>query len=162
MVETSLDCAKKQGQIILYPNRSADWRTVKIFLWSISCFMMTIAFAFAYSGLWMVLPFAGLEILALVLLMYWVALQCRRQQVIRIADHRIVVEKGYESPRQTWQSELFWVRLVISPPPYRGHPRRLYLRNKQNQLEIGEFLNDEDKKRLVADLNGVVNIVHWQ
>lgn len=161
MVEINLDCAKKHGQIILSPNRSADWRTVKLVLWGISSFMMLIGLSFAFLGLWMVLPFAGLEVLALVLLMYWVALQCRRQQVIRIGDHQIVVEKGYESPRQTWQSELFWARLVISPPAYRGHPRRLYLRSKQEQLEIGEFLNDEDKKRLVAELNGVVSIVNW-
>ena len=161
MVEISLDSTKQHGQIIMYPNRSASWQSVKRFLWVISIFAFTIAFTFAFYGLWMVLPFAGLEILALVLLMYWVALQCRRQQVIRFGDHQIIVEKGYETPNQTWTSELFWTRLVIDRPPGYGRPQRLYLRSKQQQLEIGEFLNEEDKKRLVAELRGVVNVVKW-
>jgi uncharacterized membrane protein len=161
MVESNLDSTKSNGRIVIYPNRSVSWRTVKLFLWFVSAFAMLIAGSFAVVGLWLVLPFAGLEILALVLLMYWVALQCRRQQVIRIGDHQIVVEKGYESPRQTWASELFLARLIIDQPPYRGHPQRLYLRGKRKQLEIGEFLNEEDKKKLVAELQGVVNIVKW-
>ena len=161
MVEISLDSTRTHGQIIMCPNRSASWASVKRFLWVISILAFTIAFSFAFFGLWMVLPFAGIEILVLVLLMYWVALQCRRQQVIRIGDHQIVVEKGYEQPVETWQSELFWTRLVIDRPPGRGRPRRLYLRGKQKQLEIGEFLNEEDKKRLVAELRGVVGIINW-
>ena len=68
MVEISLDSTKQHGQIIMYPNRSASWQSVKRFLWVISIFAFTIAFTFAFYGLWMVLPFAGLEILALVLL----------------------------------------------------------------------------------------------
>jgi len=161
MVEISPESTKKHGQIVLCPNRSADWRTVKLFLWVVSVFALSIGLFFACFGLWMVLPFAGLEVLALVGLMYWVALQCRRQQVIRFGDHQIVVEKGYETPTQTWVSELFWTRLVIARPPGLGRPQRLFLRGKQQQLEIGEFLNEEDKKRLVAELRGVVNIVNW-
>jgi len=161
IVEISLDSAKKQGQIVLCPNRSADWRTVKLFLWVVSVFALSIGLFFACFGLWMVLPFAGLEVLVLVAMMYWVALQCRRQQVIRYGDHQIVVEKGYESPEQTWASELFLTRLVIDRSPGFGRPQRLFLRGKQQQLEIGEFLNDEDKKKLVSELRGVVNIVNW-
>ena len=161
MVEISPDSTKKQGRIILCPNRSADWRTVKLFLWVVSVFALSIGLFFASFGLWMVLPFAGLEVVALVGLMYWAALQCRRQQVIRFGDHQIIVEKGYETPRETWASDLFLTRLVIDRPPGFGRPQRLYLRGKQQQLEIGEFLNDEDKKRLVAELRGVVNIVNW-
>jgi len=93
--------------------------------------------------------------------MYWVALQCRRQQVIRFGDHQIVVEKGYETPTQTWASELFLTRLIVARAPGPGRPQRLYLRGKQQQLEIGEFLNEEDKIRLVAELRGVVHIVNW-
>jgi len=161
MVESRLDIAGRQGQIILYPNRSASWKSIKQFLWAISVFAFTIAFSFAFFGLWMVLPFAGLEIFALVGLMYWVALQCRRQEVIRIVDHRIVVEQGYETPKKTWQSDLFMTRLVIDRPTGYGRPRRLFLRGSQQQLEIGQFLNEEDKKLLVAELRGVVGIVNW-
>ena len=159
MVESTLDSTTLQGQIVLCPNRSIRWSTVKLFLWAVSAFAMSIALAFASFGLWMVLPFAGLEVFALVGLMYWVALQTRRQQVIRIGDHRIVVEKGYESPRQTWQSELFWLRLVIDQPSRRNHPQRLILRGREQQLEIGEFLNDDDKKQLVSELRRCLNVI---
>jgi len=161
MVESSLDSAKTHGLIVLYPNRSASWRTIKLFLWFVSVFAMIIGLSFAFVGLWVVLPFAGLEVLALALFMYWVALQTRRQQVIRIGDHQIIVEQGYRSPTKVWESDLFLTRLVINAPPYRGHPQRLYLRGREQQLEIGEFLNEEDKEKLVAELRGAVNIVNW-
>jgi len=160
MVESNLDSTGTQGQIILCSNRSASWRTVKLVLWLVSTFAMIIALSFAFVGLWMVLPFAGLEVLALVGFMYWVALQCRRQQVIHIGRYQIVVEQGYQYPKKTWESELFFTRLVISTPPYRGHPRRLFLHSKQQQLEIGEFLNDEEKNRLIADLRGAIKMVN--
>lgn len=159
MVESSIDVVREQGYIILSPNLSAEWNVMKNFIWIISCFALLIASSFALVGLWMILPFAGFEIIALVLLMYWVACQCRRRQVIYLDGSRIRVEKGYREARLAWDSELFWTRLIIGKPPYRGHPSKLILRSKQQQLEIGEFLNEHDKAMLVAELRRVINVV---
>lgn len=160
MIESNLDSSRGRGQIVVCPNSSGQWQTTKLFLWLVSILALLIATAFALLGLWLILPFAGLEILALVSLIYWVAHQCRRQQVIHVDDNRIRVETGHHSPSFTWESELFFTRLFIDKPPYRdGQPLKLFLRSQQQQLEIGEFLNEQDKKKLIAELRGVVAVV---
>lgn len=160
MIESSLDSANRCGHIIVCPNRSADWRTTKLCLWLMGGVGLLIGTGFAIAGLWLVFPFSGLEVIALVSLMYWVVHQCHRRQVISFSDNHITVEKGYREPKFTWDSEIFWTRLIIDKSPYRGHPDKLFLRSKKTQLEIGEFLNDDDKKRLVAELRSVINVVN--
>lgn len=158
MVESNVDSAG-DGHIVVSPNLSSQWQTTKILLWIISCVALFIGTIFAFLGLWMILPFAGIEVLALVLVTYWVACRCRHKQVIHFDDNRIRVEKGYLTPRLAWDSELFWTRLIINKSPYRGHPSKLILRSKQQQLEIGEFLNEHDKKKLIAELRHVISVV---
>lgn len=159
MIESNLDSTRGCGHIIVCPNLSSQWHVTKLLLWIIASLALLIAIGFAVAGLWLILPFTGLEIIALVVLMYWVAHQCHRRQVIHLDDSRIVVEMGHHFPKSAWESELFWTRLIIDKPPYRGHPNRLILRSKQQQLEIGEFLNEPDKEKLVAELRGVISVV---
>lgn len=161
MIESYLDIAKGRGHIMVCPNMSGQWKTTKLFLWIVSSLALLIATAFALLGLWLILPFAGLEIVALVSLMVWVAHQGRRKQVIHFEDNRIRVEKGYHVPESTWESELFFTRLVIDKPPYRGgQPLKVFLRSKQQQLELGEFLNEQEKKKLIAELRSMINVVN--
>ena len=158
MIESKLDSIKGEGHIMVCPNMSGDWRTTRLLLWLVSSVALIIAGSFASIGLWLILPFAGLEVIALVVLMWWVAHQCCRKQVITIEDNRVIVEKGYHSPNFTWESEIFWTRLVIHKPPYRGHPSRLFLCSRQETLEIGEFLDEKEKKNLVAEICQVVTV----
>jgi uncharacterized membrane protein len=160
MVESNLDITNGLGHIVVCPNMSADWQTTKRFLWGISVLSLCIAMVFTMAGFWVILPFAGLEILFLVSFMSWVSHQCHRKQVIHFHDNHICVEKGHHAPKDTWESELFWTRLVIQKPPYRGHPHTLLLRSKQQQVEIGEFLNEEDKKKLIKELRSVISVVN--
>ena len=159
MIEANIDISQARGHIVVTPNLSAQWRTTKIFMWIVSGFALTISLVFAMSGLWMIVPFAGAEVIALVALMYHVARKCHRQQVIYVEQDRIRVEEGYHSPRFAWDSELFWTRLIVNKSPHTWHPDKLILRGRQRQIEIGEFLNEEDKKQLVAKLRSLVNVV---
>ena len=158
MIEANIDTAHARGHIVVTPNLSAQWRTTKIFMWIVSVYALSIGFLFALKGLWMIIPFAGLEVIALVALMYRVARKCHRQQVIYLDEDRIRVENGYRSPKQSWDSELFWTRLIVNKSNT-WHPDKLILRGRQQQIEIGEFLNDDDKKQLVTRLRGLITVV---
>lgn len=159
MIETHLDIKTSSGHIIVCPNMSNDWQTTKLFLWLIAAVSFMISSFFAVLGAWMIFPFAGLEVLALVASMYWVAHQCRRQQVIHIMDDQVQVEKGILLPNLTWKSERFWTKLIVYRSAIPSYPNRLVLRGRKEQLEIGEFLNEEDKEKLVKALRKVINVV---
>ena len=159
MIESNIDNSLVRGHIVVSPNLSAQWRTTKIFIWVVSSFALLIGLGFALAGLWMILPFAGFEVMAIVVLMYHVARKCHRQQVIYLGDGKIRVESGYRSPQLAWADEVFWTRLIVNKAEHPWHPDTLILRGRQQQIEIGEFLNAEDKKQLVAQLRTVVSVV---
>ena len=160
MIESNLDIHQSEGHIIVCPNMSSRWKATRMLLWFISVLSISIGVFFALMGLWLILPFAGLEVMTLVTVMYWVAHQCCRQEVIHLDGDKLRVEKGYRTPHSSWESEIFWTRLIVDKPPYQGHPFRIILRGRDEQLEIGEFLNESDKKKLLSELRRLITVVH--
>jgi uncharacterized membrane protein len=158
MINAELDRETAAGHIILSPNMSARWQTTKYFLYIVSTFTLTIAISFAAIGLWMILPFAGIEVLALLIVMYRVSKKCYRKEVISLNTETITVEQGQDKPHTHWHSELFWTRLIVQSSGHPWHSDKLYLRGRYDQIEIGAFLNDEDKRALVKELRNYVSI----
>lgn len=156
MVETQIDTARQQGHIILSPNLSARWKSNVVFLYLVSTFTLAIGITFALAGLWLILPFAGLEVMALVWVVYKVAHKCHRIEVIHLSQNNVRVERGYRRPQSSWQSETFWTRMIVARQERPWHPLRVFLRSRNDQIEIGAFLNDEDKRLLIRELRHFV------
>ena len=153
MINTELDREAAIGHIILSPNMSARWKTTKYFLYIVTGFALIIALSFAAIGAWMILPFTGLEILALLIVMYRVSKKCYRKEVIHLSKEAITVEQGQHSPHTRWNSELFWTRLIVQPSGHPWHSDKVILRGRHDQIEIGSFLNDQEKIALVRQLS---------
>lgn len=140
------------GLITLTPNRSASWAQTKIFIIIAGGMTLAIAMGWTMMGLWVVLPFAGLEVTLLALLMHRVSRSTYRQQVITFEADRVVIESGIHVPRRRWvfaRSDAF-MTLVNA-----GHPLgtdTMSLSDTSNKVEIGDFLNQKDKKLLLRAL----------
>ena len=156
MINTQLNSQQNQGHIVLSPNMSACWQTTKIFLYIVSGFALVIGLMFAALGLWMILPFSGIEIAVLYIVMYRVSRKCHCQEVIHLDGEGVRVEQGMKTPLNVWQLDLFWTRLVVKPSAHPWHPRKVVLRGRHDQIEIGTFLNDDDKELLIRQLQGVI------
>lgn len=159
MVETRINPHDNRGHIVLSPNMSVRWRDNVRFLYVVCGIAMCIGISFALSGMWMVLPFTGLEVIALIAVVYCVAHKCHRIEVIRVADGCVCVEQGYKQPQSSWSSDLFWTRLIVLPQERPWHPLRIFLRGRDNQIEVGAFLNDDDKRILIKQLRQFVTVV---
>lgn len=156
MINTQLNTTRTQGQIILSPNKSACWKNTKLFLYIVCSVALLIGLAFASLGLWIILPFSGIEIIVLIIVMYRVSRNCYRQEVIHLDEQGIRVEQGRHTPVRIWQSDLFWTRLVVKPAVHPGHPRRVVLRGRHDHIEIGTFLNEADKETLIRQLQTAI------
>ena len=157
MISAQLDLARHDGCIVLSPNLSARWQSTKIFLFIVSFFALSIGIAFSFVGLWMILPFAGIEIILLLIVMYRVARQCYRKQVIRISSEKIRVEQGVAQPHSVWESELFWTRMIIQKPGHAWHAPKVILRGRDEVIEIGDFLTEQEKNELIKKLRPFVS-----
>lgn len=148
-------------RVVIRPNRSLSWRQSMLFLGAIAVPMLLISVVLAYRGFWLVLPFAGLELAALYACMYVVSRAARRCEVVSIGDRLVVIEKGHErgrshrsgGPDERIEFARGWVRVQLSGVGRGWYPRRLWIGASGRRVELGEFLVDDEKADLAAELN---------
>lgn len=147
---------EKQTQLILAPNKSMSWETNKKILIGIFIVNMTIAIAWSLMGAWLVLPFAGLEVLLVGLGMYYACWKLNFKHIITIEAESFILQKGVYFPKQEWQWQKSHVRLMNKPNQYRMSAPHLFLNHLNDKIEVGEFLNQSEKKQfkgLIKELN---------
>ena len=95
MVDTQQEQGvEDQWRFVLRPNRSLSWRGSLVFFLSLFMISSFVAVSLAVMGFWLVLPFAGLEMIALGAGLYMVACRCYECEVICISRDAIRIEKG--------------------------------------------------------------------
>lgn len=137
--------------IILKQNVSADFAWNIRSLTPLFILIATIAVFFSFLGAWMILPFAGLEVVCVVFAFYFWFRYCIPMEVIRISDAEIILEKGRSQLEQQWHCQRFWVKLRVYPHAGWYLPK-VTLQCQQMEIEIGKFLNKEDKQLLIQEL----------
>lgn len=136
-----------------------------VFLGAIAVPLLLVSVVLAWRGFWLVLPFAGVELAALFVCIYVVSHACRRCQVVSVDGSTVVVEKGKERGRQAGTGgpdvrmafARDWARVELVPASRRWHPRRLWIGASGKRVEIGEFLVDEEKVELAAQLKRMLS-----
>jgi len=142
-------------RFVLRPNRSLSWRgTLWLFL-SLLALSTAIGLGFAAHGMWLILPFAGLEMAAVGAGLYLVARSCYRCEVIHVADDDIRIERGWDRPTQVSRLPRYWSRVELIRSGSSG-PSRLTLRAHGRCEEIGRFLNEQERQGLASDLARVL------
>ena len=78
----------------LRPNSSLGWRRMKwVFLALMGC-IVAVSVYFVSLGAWLVLPFAGLEVLVVGIGVYANACWANRREVVDLRDNRVRVWRG--------------------------------------------------------------------
>ena len=152
MVDIQQHADTLQCRFILRPNRSLSWQGLLLFYFSLFIISSAIAIGLTLLGFWLVLPFAGLEMLALGIGLYVVACRCYECEVISINDDSIRIERGRDYPREQWTLGRMWAHVVLERCPRAWYPSRLLLRSHGRSVEVGRFLDEEERQRLADEL----------
>ena len=89
-----------EERLILSPNRSMSWQTNKRILLAMFLVNMLIALGWTAMGAWMVLPFAGLEILLVGIGMYYVSWKLSFKEILILEADSLIIQKGVYYPKQ--------------------------------------------------------------
>ncbi len=135
--------------IVLSPNKSMTWETNRWILLGLFIVNMTIGIGFAMMGGWLILPFAGLEVMLVGFAMYYVCWKLNFKHIITIESQSFVLQKGVYFPKQEWQWQTSAVQVLKRPSPYRMSAPTVFLKHLNERVEIGEFLNRDEKKELL-------------
>ena len=117
-----------------------------------------IAIAFAFQGLWVILPFAGVEMLALAVALHHVHRTACRQEVVSVEAVDVRIETGTHAPEHTCVFKRAWTQVLLQTSVVRGHPSRLLLRSGGKQVEVGACLNDDERMALHRHLADLVQL----
>jgi len=143
-------------RLVLTPNCSISWRQLVIF-YIVNCVLLfAIGLFFTLQGLWLVLPFSGLEMLALGGALYLTSRKVHRKEVITLDRDHTRIEKGVQRIEQKWQFETPWIRLIDQQAGVSSRRRSLALGSHGNYVEVGDFLDNSEKDRLAFTLKDCI------
>ena len=154
MVAVTFD--NQDRRFVIRPNRSISWRGTKRLFLAMVLLSMVIALSFGAVGFWPVIPFAGIELLALGTALYLCARRCHWSEVVSVRRYCVEVEKGRHRPEERWLFPRVWANVVLLHPCYQQHPSRLVIRSHGREVELGAFLNEWERRALAKDLRQAI------
>lgn len=149
----------KEGTILLQPNNSMSWRVNLLLFGAMTVLSMTIATGFFIAGAGVILPFSLLELLALFTGTYYCLWQRQRKELITFDEHEVIVQKGFYRPQATHRYHRLWCQLIIRRPAHPWKTPAVLLRSHGKELELGSFLNQQDKVVLIERLELLLTTV---
>jgi uncharacterized membrane protein len=139
-------------RFVLAPNRSISWRELLLFYFLTCVLALAIGLFFALQGMWLVLPFSGLEMLAMGLGLYITSRKVYRREVITLDPQRLRIEKGMHRIDQSWEFKTSWVSVRNDRDNIRHGRRRLVIGASGSSVEVGSFLANSEKDALAFQL----------
>lgn len=142
--------------IMVMPNRAMPWQQIMLIYFLISTVTIIIALGFFSQGFTLILPFAGLELTALGVVLYISAWRSNIKEVVCVADDKIRIEIGHNTAEKVFEIDRTWAQVVLQRSWNNWYPSRLLLRSHGRQLEIGKFLNEQERQRLAIELKKIL------
>ena len=139
-------------RLIVTANQSMSWKANLYLAASLGVICMGIAIAMATFGLWMVIPFAGLEVIFIVACLYMTLKRLSRQEVITVDNEAIKLEWGYNHPDTVVNLPRRWSRLSYRCTDSVFEVGELSVAAHGQRYALGKCLNKEEKKALYGEL----------
>lgn len=134
---------------------AASKQKVIILLTLIPC---VIGVAFCFLGAWLVLPFVGLEIVALAYAFYYVNRHETDYECISLEGDSLVVERCIDENVTQQVINPYWVKVVQHELP--NGELHLYLQSHGKEIEVGRYLTRKQRELLARQLKqrtGILN-----
>lgn len=111
---------------------------------------LLIGVGFSLVGAWLVMPFVGLEILALAIAFYYINNHEADYESISIDGDSLVVERS--TSQQVSQDVInpYWVKILQHKLP--NGELHLYLQSHGKEIEVGRYLTSEQRELLAKQL----------
>tara|TARA_Y100001936_G_scaffold61291_1_gene60327 strand:- start:1140 stop:1601 length:462 start_codon:yes stop_codon:yes gene_type:complete len=149
--------AKTKGDslyIDLAPNKSSSINENLVFFGFLSLICLTFGIGFFFIGATMILPFAGLEVLALILILRANRKWLNQKQALYL--DKLYVELEKDDKKITF--DRFLSKFLIEE---NNSKKELFIKSNNQKIEIGSFLNQEEKEQLIELLKKKVSDLNF-
>ena len=149
--------AKTKGDSLymdLAPNKSSSINENLVFFGFLSLICLTFGIGFFFIGATMILPFAGLEVLALILILRANRKWLNQKQALYL--DKLYVELEEDDKKITF--DRFLSKFLIEE---NNSKKELFIKSNNQKIEIGSFLNQEEKEQLIELLKKKVSDLNF-
>lgn len=157
MIAWEFDAAEGAGRIVLRPNRSWSWRANAWLVATLLAVSGTIGFGFAWRGMWPILPFTMLEVVVVLACLYYCVRRTHLQEVLTFSPDYLLFERGIGRPQVRHRFQRYFTRFFVRPSEHPWYRKRIALRCRDQELEIGSFLTSDEQDDLVAALRDIIH-----
>jgi len=137
-------------KIIARPNSSLTTEGALKVLAAMTVLALLVALAFVKRGAWLVLPFAGLELIAFAVAFYYVRLHANDFESITIDAEQVVVEKQARQVSTKTIFPRYWAQVDVKPQP--GGKTVLVISSHGKEAYFGEFVDEAQCLSLLKEL----------
>ncbi len=123
---------------------------------SLGVICMGVALAMAAFGFWMIIPFAGAEVIFIAACLHWTTHKLSRKEVITVKRDAIELEWGYREPEKSVALPRQWSQLKYHCPESPFEVGHLSLGAHGKHYALGQCLGRDEKKTLYTKLDSVL------
>lgn len=143
-------------RIIVRPNRTLTLRSMTVLFAGLTVVVLTIGIGFTLAGAWPVLPFAGLEMAVVGMVLYRLFRHANDHDQIIVARERVTVIR--RRGRREWRDEFqrYWTKVTLER---RGgwYPSRLKVGSHGRFVVIAADVNEEERESLSTTLSNIIS-----
>jgi uncharacterized membrane protein len=136
--------------VIVRRNQVIASRSMLLVVSAVAAFALAIGLGFASLGLWLVLPFVGLEVIALVIAFRVYSRHVADNETIRADERGLAVEIREGNRLFRYRLDANWAQCILENA---GREARLLIGSHGKFVQIGRHLNDEGRRNLRIELN---------
>jgi len=150
----------RETQLVIGPNASLSVAQAWLFMGFMSAVGLGIGGVMALKGLWPILPFAGLELVALGAALFVSVHRNGYREVLRFTEDTVVVEFGMlgRGAVASFSLSRYWTRVVLEAGANAHAPTRLLLCCSGQKVELGRCLTDEERERLHGRIRDLLSL----
>lgn len=137
--------------VIAKHNNSLSPKGLMWLFLSIFAITMTVGFGVALVGAWLVLPFAGLELLAFACAFHHVFRHYEDFERITINDSDVIIDKRYAKHTERFTFQRYWAKVILHDES--DGTCGLFIGSHGKEVEFGRgFMTDEQRLVIAKNL----------
>jgi uncharacterized membrane protein len=148
---------REEYTVVAKPNCSLSKQGRIYAVLAVTIFSLIISVFFCFFGAWMVLPFTGLECLAVAAAFYYMQCHSKDYESITISESDLTIEKRHYKSLTQQSFNRYWAKVYLRDLP-NGH-HELRVRSHGKEVCFGNrYLDDEQRIKLAKELNQYVGL----
>ncbi len=158
MEETTIPVAAigDEFRAVIRRNSSMTPRSMAVVVICFSVLAVTISLSFFTLGYWLILPFAGLEILAVAAAMVVTVRGTTDYELITVKEQKVTITQRQGKRTVTHDFQRYWTRIRRERGANRLHPTHLLVGSHGRFVAIGSVLTEEVKDKLAQQIKDAI------